>query len=85
MVSKYESCKWRLRAEKKPDSIISKIWRWHTTWCPGWKRYQQELSKSKKGIERERGQSLYIETRRGHTPKGDIEKNTFVPDRRSTG
>src|SRR4030065_610814 len=21
---------------------------------------------------------LYIETRRGHTPKGDIEKNTFV-------
>jgi len=29
MISKCESCKWRLRAEKKPDSIISKIWRWH--------------------------------------------------------
>jgi hypothetical protein len=23
--------------------------------------------------------TLYIETRRGHTPKGDIEKITFVP------
>jgi len=34
----------RLRAEKKPDSIISRIWRWHTTWCPGWKKYQQELA-----------------------------------------
>jgi len=49
MVSKCETCKMRLRAEKKPDSIISKIWRWHTTWCPGWKRYQQELPKSPKG------------------------------------
>jgi hypothetical protein len=39
----------RLRAEKNPDSIISKIWRWHTTWCPGWKKYQQELAKRQNG------------------------------------
>jgi hypothetical protein len=47
MISKCETCKMRLRAEKKPDSIISKIWRWHTTWCPGWKRYQRELHERK--------------------------------------
>jgi hypothetical protein len=25
---------------------MSKIWKWHTTWCPGWKAYQKELAKS---------------------------------------
>jgi hypothetical protein len=37
----------RKRAEKKPKSIISKIWRWHTGWCPGWKAYQKELAEQK--------------------------------------
>lgn len=49
MESKCETCKMRIRAEEKPDSIISKIWRWHTAWCPGWKRYQLELDKQRKG------------------------------------
>jgi hypothetical protein len=40
----------RIRAEEKPHSMISKIWKWHTTWCPGWKRYQKELNNSKKGV-----------------------------------
>ncbi len=34
----------RLNAEKNPKSIISRIWRWHTGWCPGWKAYQAELA-----------------------------------------
>jgi hypothetical protein len=38
----------RKRAEKKPNSIISKIWRWHTGWCPGWKAYQKELAQQPK-------------------------------------
>jgi len=42
-----EKCKMRLRAEAKPNSIISKIWRWHTKWCPGWKAYQKELAEQK--------------------------------------
>jgi hypothetical protein len=35
----------RARAEKNPQAIMSKIWKWHTTWCPGWKAYQKELAK----------------------------------------
>jgi hypothetical protein len=44
MESKCENCKLRKYAEKKPTSIISRIWKWHTMWCPGWKKYQQELA-----------------------------------------
>jgi len=22
---------------------MSRLWRWHTKWCPGWKAYQREL------------------------------------------
>lgn len=42
MASNCEQCKLKQYAEKKPNSILSKIWRWHTGWCPGWKKYQQE-------------------------------------------
>jgi len=35
----------RLKAEKNPNCIMAKIWRWHTKWCPGWKAYQRELGK----------------------------------------
>jgi hypothetical protein len=37
-------CPMRLRAEEKPNSLIAKIWRWHTGWCPGWKAYQKSLA-----------------------------------------
>jgi hypothetical protein len=36
-------CKLRQYAERKPESIIGKIWLWHTKWCPGWKAYQKSL------------------------------------------
>jgi hypothetical protein len=38
------TCAWRRHAEKKPDSIWARLWRWHTGWCPGWKRYQAWLA-----------------------------------------
>jgi hypothetical protein len=34
----------RKRAEQKPNSLLARLWRWHTTWCPGWKAYQAELA-----------------------------------------
>lgn len=40
-----EHCGLRNYAEKNPDKLIGKIWKWHTRWCPGWKRYQRELRK----------------------------------------
>ena len=47
MSSNCESCKIRNYTERKPNSIISKLWRWHTKWCPGWKAYQRELAKQR--------------------------------------
>ena len=49
MAHRCETCGMRARAERNPNSIISKIWRWHTKWCPGWKSYQKELAKRAEG------------------------------------
>jgi hypothetical protein len=38
-----ENCAIRARAEQKPESLLAKLWRWHITWCPGWKAYQKAL------------------------------------------
>ena len=45
MASSCETCKLRSYAERKPNSLISKIWRWHTKWCPGWKAYQAKMTR----------------------------------------
>jgi hypothetical protein len=37
------SCPWRGYAERKPASILARLWKWHTGWCPGWKAYQRAL------------------------------------------
>ena len=47
MSSDCETCKIHSYAVRKPDSLISKIWRWHIKWCPGWKAYQIELANKK--------------------------------------
>jgi hypothetical protein len=44
-----ETCALRARAQEKPKSLIAWFWRWHTTWCPGWKAYVTELQS--KGLE----------------------------------
>jgi hypothetical protein len=41
--SKCHTCNLRVRAEAKPKSLTARLWRWHTTWCPGWKAYVKEL------------------------------------------
>ena len=38
-----ENCPMRKKAEAKPKSLMGRFWKWHTTWCPGWKAYQAEL------------------------------------------
>lgn len=37
-----ETCWMRRKAEKNPDSLLAKLWRWHTGWCPGYKAYLKE-------------------------------------------
>ena len=34
----------RLKAEARPNTLIARLWRWHTRWCPGWKAYQRSLA-----------------------------------------
>ena len=45
MKSRCEVCKLHSYAEKKPGSLIGRLWQWHTGWCPGWKAYQKYLAK----------------------------------------
>jgi hypothetical protein len=40
-----KSCPMRRYAERKPETLLARLWRWHTKWCPGWKAYQKELQK----------------------------------------
>jgi len=37
------TCSLRRWAEARPESLFARLWRWHTTWCPGWKAYQKQL------------------------------------------
>jgi hypothetical protein len=39
-----ETCPMRKKAEENPKSILARLWRWHTGWCPGWKEYQAHLA-----------------------------------------
>lgn len=47
--SNCHTCGLRARAEAKPTSLVARLWRWHTGWCPGWKAYVKELES--KGLE----------------------------------
>lgn len=39
-----ETCQVRKRAEEKPTSFMSRLWKFHTKFCPGWKAYQAHLA-----------------------------------------
>jgi hypothetical protein len=43
IASNCHTCPLRARAEQKPRSLLARLWRWHTGWCPGWKAYVREL------------------------------------------
>ena len=34
-----ETCKFRALFDKKPKSILGRVWRWHINFCPGWKLF----------------------------------------------
>jgi hypothetical protein len=40
------TCGIRQKAEANPRSFWSRLWTWHTGWCPRWKQYQQALAKA---------------------------------------
>jgi len=44
------SCGIRQRAEAYPNSIMARVWKWHTGWCPGWNAYQKALAETSGGV-----------------------------------
>ncbi len=38
-----EHCKLRGRYDRKPRSLLGRLWRWHTGWCPGFRKYITSL------------------------------------------
>ena len=46
-VPKCENCSLRHHAEEHPGSLLARLWRWHTRWCPGWKAYQKWLAEQR--------------------------------------
>jgi hypothetical protein len=45
--SRCAHCAIRKWAEAKPDSLLGRLWYWHTNWCPGWKSYHEHLEHHK--------------------------------------
>ena len=38
----------RAKYDADPKSFVSKIWRWHINFCPGWKKYFTALPQDEK-------------------------------------
>jgi hypothetical protein len=38
------NCAFRAKYDNNPKSFLGRIWRWHASWCPGWKSYVNSLS-----------------------------------------
>jgi len=51
-------CKMRQRYERKPKSLLGRLWKWHTGWCPGWKKYLQSLGEEERAALVERMKAL---------------------------
>ncbi|MBX7255759.1 MAG: hypothetical protein K1Y02_05320 [Candidatus Hydrogenedentes bacterium] len=42
------TCKIRARYDRNPKSLLGRLWKWHTGWCPGWKKYLGSLPESER-------------------------------------
>jgi hypothetical protein len=48
--SNCSTCRFRKKYDDNPQSILGRLWRWHTNWCPGWNRYMKTLSEKERKI-----------------------------------
>jgi hypothetical protein len=37
------ACSFRARYDNNPKSLLGRLWKWHTNFCPGWKSYMTSL------------------------------------------
>ena len=42
-MAKCEKCQFRAKYDRNPRSILGRLWKWHTGWCPGWRGYLKSL------------------------------------------
>ncbi len=42
------TCAFRAKYDNNPRSILGRIWRWHISFCPGWKVYMKSLPESER-------------------------------------
>ena len=47
-MSNCEACKFRARYDRNPRSLLGRLWKWHTGWCPGWKAYLKSLPEAER-------------------------------------
>lgn len=38
------ACRLRAKYDKNPGSVLGRVWKWHTRWCPGWKKHVGSLA-----------------------------------------
>ncbi|MDX2499856.1 MAG: hypothetical protein QNL14_05025 [Deltaproteobacteria bacterium] len=43
-----EKCRFRGIYDKKPTSLLGRLWKWHIGWCPGWKSYLKSVSEEER-------------------------------------
>lgn len=43
-----DNCGLRKSYEQNPRSLRGRFWRWHTRFCPGWKKYMQGLDEDQR-------------------------------------
>ncbi len=41
--SRCAQCGLRAKYDNNPRSFLGRVWRWHISWCPGWKGYMKSL------------------------------------------
>lgn len=42
-----EKCPMRAKYDKNPNALVSRFWRWHINFCPGWKGYFMDQTPEK--------------------------------------
>lgn len=38
------NCAFRAKYDNNPKSFLGRLWRWHISFCPGWKSYMNSMS-----------------------------------------
>jgi len=36
-------CSFRAKYDNNSKSILGRLWKWHISWCPGWKWYMRSI------------------------------------------